>query len=275
MCNMSSWNQYQKPGQARQPWWLRLDSIFTAKESSFIGWFAIFFLGTAVLLSAFGLLPSELQEESDGTSFVQSAEQSALSILNSANGTYQSDNPHEQITNANGQQSGFANGMFGVKNTGNNNAGTNGIGSRQGIIPDRLIIPSIDVDTNVRNPTSDDINDLDYELTRGAVRYPGSGTIGNGNMFIFGHSTGFKVVINKAYKVFNDIHTLTKGDRIILKAGNSNYAYSVIDVQKVNKNSTEIKFDNTGNMLTISTCDSFGAKTDRYIVEATYIGLQP
>lgn len=260
----------------------QFDTLFSNKESSFIGWFAIFFLSTAVLLAAFGLLPSELREESDGTSFVQSAEQSALGAFG---GTKTDDtqviSQGQPIQNPalglSADKSGFNNGLFGVKSgTKSNTGATSTAGSntktQQGIVPDRLVIPSIGVDTVVKNPTSSNISKLDYELTKGAVRYPGSGTIGNGNMFIFGHSTGFQVVINKAYKVFNNLHTVKKGDEILLRSGSATFIYRVSNIQKVNKNSTEIKFDSTGNMLTISTCDSFGAKTDRYIVEANYVG---
>lgn len=262
----------------------QFDSIFSTNEASFIGWFAIFFLGSAILLSAFGFLPSELQEESDGTNFVQSAEQSALGIFNGTNSNnFSAENQAQQISlplSNTTVKSGFSNGKFGVKGSASGVNTNTGISStnntknpiEQGIIPDRLLIPSINVNTIVRNPVSADISKLDYELTKGAVRYPGSGTVGKGNMFIFGHSTGFQVVINKAYKVFNDLHTLTKGDQILLQSGSATFVYTVSSVQKVNKNSTEIKFDSTGNMLTISTCDSFGAKTDRYIVEATYVG---
>jgi LPXTG-site transpeptidase (sortase) family protein len=143
-----------------------------------------------------------------------------------------------------------------------------------GILPARLIIPAINLNTAVDNPTSTSTASLDYELTKGPVRYPGSGTVGYGNMFIFGHSTGWKVVINKAYKVFNDLKTLTPGEVIYITSGEKTYEYRVRGVTKVDKNDTLITFDTTVNMLTLSTCDSFGAKTDRYVVTADFVGVK-
>jgi LPXTG-site transpeptidase (sortase) family protein len=280
-------------------WWHNFDALFSDKESVFIAWFAVFFLGSAGILSALGLLPSEFQEDSSGTSFVQSAERSAQNYLYgspagpgpnsegvSSGGTQQKDvvyingvytpfNPPKIVSNTpitGTKSSSSVGGTNSINQGGGNSAAPGNQKERVSVVPDRLVIPSIDVDTVVRNPTSSKFDDLDYELTKGTVRYPGSGTIGNSNMFIFGHSTGYKVVINKAYKVFNDIKNLSKGDQIFLKSGNDTFTYAVTSVQKVNKNSTEIVFNANSAMLTLATCDSFGAKTDRYIVEAVYVG---
>jgi sortase (surface protein transpeptidase) len=32
-----------------------------------------------------------------------------------------------------------------------------------------------------------------------------------------------------------------------------------------------VEFDNNKNMLTLSTCNTFGAKSERYVVEADYL----
>ncbi len=234
----------------------QLDSLFTTKESSFIAWFSVFFLGSAALLAAFGFLPSEFQENSTNTSFVKALEEGVTHTLNQ-NNSEEISKPVSEYSFLNSRTLPSANGKA--------HAETN-------IIPDTLVIPAIGVNTVIKNPSSTDIDVLDQELTKGAVRYPGSGTVGNGNMFIFGHSTGYKVVINKAYKVFNDLKTLTKGDVILLQSGSKTYEYTVTTVQKVNKDTTEIIFDNKTNMLTLATCDSFGAKSDRYIVEAVFKG---
>lgn len=123
----------------------------------------------------------------------------------------------------------------------------------------------------MQNPSSTDYKILDAELTKGAVRYPGSGYPGKGNMLLFGHSTGFKVVRNQAYKAFNDIKTLVDGDSIFIQTATQTYEYRVTSVKKVNKYDTKISFEGTGDMITLSTCDSFGTKSDRYVVEATLV----
>ncbi len=241
-------------------------NIFSTNEVRFIGFFAMVFLGSALLLAVTGLLPSELRQSSDGgivdTLFNNPTSgqeplagdrpgHSALGILNSTN-------PSAQSSDAN--SSGGTSGP--------------GIGDGKIIVPDRLIVPSLDINTIVKNPSSTSITVLDNELKKGAVRYPGSGSIGKGNMFIFGHSTGFRVVQNQAYRVFNELHKVRAGDEILLQSGSTTFVYKVKSVNKVDKNEALIKFDTTRNMLTISTCDSFGTKNDRYVVEADYVGTR-
>lgn len=232
-------NQENKPNNS---------PLFRKQELVFVGWFAAIFLATAAFLAAFGLLPDELIEDTSGepTAEVNNlGEHSALGILQ-AGGAY----------------------------AGTNGTSTKGASSTVALVPDRLIIPRIQVDTIVKNPTSTDIDDLDAELKKGAVRYPGSGTLGSGNMFIFGHSTSHTIVQNKAYKVFNNIKTLVAGDSIYLQSGTKTYEYRVRDVTKVDKNQTMINFDPGANMLTLSTCNSFGAKTDRFVVQADFVAVR-
>ncbi len=138
-------------------------------------------------------------------------------------------------------------------------------------LPSRIEIPKVGINIEVRNPSSTDYKVLDTELTKGAVRYPGSGYPGKGNMLLFGHSTGYKVVRNQAYKAFNDIKTLVEGDSIFIHTGTQTYEYRVTSVKKVNKYDTKITFEGAGDMITLSTCDSFGTKSDRYVVEATLV----
>ena len=136
-------------------------------------------------------------------------------------------------------------------------------------LPVRIVIPSIGVDTKIVNPESTNISLLDNELSKAPVRYPGSGTLSSGNIFIFGHSTSFSVVHNPAYKVFNGIKTLKVGDNIIVYAlSGRNYNYSVTNVREVNKYDTKIDFSSDKPSLTLSTCDSFGQPTDRFVVSA-------
>jgi LPXTG-site transpeptidase (sortase) family protein len=136
--------------------------------------------------------------------------------------------------------------------------------------PDRVVIPKIGVNTVVNKPNSRTINALDSALNTGAVHYPGSGSIESGNMFIFGHSTGFQVVQNQAYKAFNDLDKLNRGDEISVYANGVEYVYIVRTVSLVDENSAEVRFDQGGRTLTISTCNSFGAKQDRFVVEADF-----
>ncbi len=233
------------------------EKLFDKNEYRFILYFVGIFLGTAALLAAFGLLPSELQEESEGGTLLQNVEDSALNILSANN---------EKVTAGNGQVIAPLEQpkMYGTsKSTSTQRVVVGGY-------PSRLVIPSIDVDTKVYVPASTDVTTLDRGLTKGPVYYPGSGTAAGGNMFIFGHSTGHKVVINKAYKVFNELSSLSQGDEIYIVSNGNTFVYVVKKVSKVNKNETLVKFDTKSHLLTLSTCNSFGARTDRFVVTAEF-----
>jgi sortase (surface protein transpeptidase) len=107
--------------------------------------------------------------------------------------------------------------------------------------PTRIVISKIGVDATISNPSTTNVTTLDEYLKLGAVRYPGSGLLGVGNMFIFGHSTGAKI-----------------------------YRYMVSSVVLVDQTRALVEF-NDKNMLTLSTCNTFGAKSERYVVEANYL----
>ena len=140
----------------------------------------------------------------------------------------------------------------------------------QGVEPTRIVIEKIGVDVSVANPNSTNVKTLDDYLLQGAVRYPGSGLIGFGNMFIFAHSTGYRVVQNQAFKAFNGLKNLSAGDLIKVYSGAQVYNYRVSSVLLVDESRALVEFGSAKNMLTLSTCNSFGAKSERYVVEAEF-----
>jgi len=154
-----------------------------------------------------------------------------------------------------------------------NKTGDKKLGSdvRIGESPTRIVIEKIGVDAIVSNPNTTNVATLDEYLKQGAVRYPGSGLSGVGNMFIFGHSTGRAVVVNQAYKAFNGLKDLMIGDIIKVYGKDKIYAYRVSSVTVVNQSQALVEFGNKKDMLTLSSCNSFGSKDDRYVVEAEYI----
>ena len=136
--------------------------------------------------------------------------------------------------------------------------------------PVHVSIDSIGVDSVILHPDSQRVDVLDEALSEGAVYYPGSGTLEQGNVFLFGHSTGFAVVRNQAYKTFNDLDKLNKGDEISLKGEDGKtYVYAVDTVELVDADTAFVELNNTGRTLTISTCHSFGKKSERWVVDAT------
>ena len=146
-----------------------------------------------------------------------------------------------------------------------------GAGNIPIIEPSRIIIAKINVDATIANPNTTNVATLDDYLKKGAVRYPGSGSIGNGNMFIFAHSSDLAVVNNPAYKIFTHIRDLVEGDTIFVYSGANKYTYRVTSVKLVDKNQALVTFDNSRGRLTLSTCNTLGAPGERYVVEADYL----
>lgn len=163
-------------------------------------------------------------------------------------------------------------GIISAANEGKNHPSASFSGAAVQLKP-RIIIPKIGVNASVVFPDDTDINILNNALTKGVVHYPSSALPGQaGNVFLFGHSTGLKVVNNKSYAVFNRLSELKAGDVIRLRHENSEYWYKVL--------STKIKKDDEAwvdlspgktRRLTLSTCRIFGAKEERYVVEAEFV----
>jgi LPXTG-site transpeptidase (sortase) family protein len=139
-----------------------------------------------------------------------------------------------------------------------------------GVLPVKLVVPSVDIDINIENPSTTDPVLLDEHLKKGVVRYPGSGLLGKGNTLLFGHSSNWEVVKNPNYKALNGIEKLEAGDEIKVQSENAVYVYKVTTVRMAKAEEIKIDFSSNKNMITLSTCNTFGAKQDRFIVEAEF-----
>ncbi len=143
-------------------------------------------------------------------------------------------------------------------------------------LPERIEIPSIKLKVNVANPNSTDVATLDAALHTGAVRYPLSAKLGeDGNVIAFGHSSYLPVVNNPAYKAFNEIQKLKVGERIMVVGTDNTFVYVVETVNSANAGTDAIPLTVTGKMLTLATCDSFGTKSDRFVVTASFVESYP
>ncbi|OHA26901.1 MAG: hypothetical protein A3D52_01790 [Candidatus Taylorbacteria bacterium RIFCSPHIGHO2_02_FULL_44_36] len=146
--------------------------------------------------------------------------------------------------------------------------------SSAGKQPVRLVIEKIGVDAPVENPQSRDIAVLDAALLKGVVHYPGSGSLENNtNMFLFGHSTNWATVHNQAFKSLNRLSELQLGDEIKLFSDEKEYIYKVTAVSLVAQNEALVKFETGKRKLTLSTCDTFGKRTDRFVVTADFVNV--
>jgi LPXTG-site transpeptidase (sortase) family protein len=135
-------------------------------------------------------------------------------------------------------------------------------------VPTRVQIPAISVDADIRVPDAVDVPTLDNLLSMGAVYYPGSGVIEGGNVFVFAHSTNWSVVRNEAYKTFNNLDDLRPGDSIYLTADGREYEYVVESVRVAPDSEVLVSFGGSARRLTLSTCNTFGLKEERIVVEA-------
>lgn len=269
--------------------------IFSKHELQFILWFCTIFLVSITFLALLGLLPAEFSM-SGGETFEQKTRNAIRQIIE---GNTNYTNPPRVISsttigrnnrgndngdnNVNSRGQGTLPGQTGT-NGGTTQSGQAGIKGQTEIRsssgetiyaeePVRISIPSIGVNSIIKNPISTNYETLDTELTKGVVRYPGSGYPGLGNMFLFGHSTGFSLVQNQAYKVFNRLKDLKNGSSIYIYGNQATYEYKVTSVKKVDEKTALVSFNTTKNMITLSTCDSFGKQTDRFVVEGELVAV--
>ncbi|MFA6415024.1 MAG: sortase [Candidatus Paceibacterota bacterium] len=140
-------------------------------------------------------------------------------------------------------------------------------------LPTKIEIPTLGLSVRIANPTTTDIETLDKELLAGAVRYPTSAKLGEtGNVVLFGHSSYLPVVNNQAYKTFNGIQKLVAGDLVTVSSSGTAYTYRVRSVVKESAASNAgIDLAVASRVLTVSTCNSFGQKSDRFVVTADFV----
>lgn len=135
--------------------------------------------------------------------------------------------------------------------------------------PVALKIASLNREVAVLNPETRDIIELDAQLLKGVVRHPDSALLGEeGNVVILGHSSYLPNVMNKNFQALNGIQKMKWGDTIELESDGTIYTYRVEKVYQAKASGVTIPTDVTGKRLTLVTCNSFGSKEDRFIVEA-------
>lgn len=138
--------------------------------------------------------------------------------------------------------------------------------------PNRIIIDKLDREVEILNPATSDIEELDEALLSGVVRHPDSADFTeDGTMFLLGHSSYLPTVFNRNFQAFNGIEDLVWGDRIRVQSNNIEYVYRVDIVYEAKASEAEIEIVTGEPRLALATCDSFGSKDDRFVVEATLI----
>ncbi len=146
----------------------------------------------------------------------------------------------------------------------------------QGEYPVRIVAQDIKLDVKVSNPTSTDTATLDKALLIGAVRYPTSADLGeSGTVLIFGHSSYLPILNDQMYKTFDGIQNLKEGNIVSVYSATAEYRYTVVSVKLASATQDVVDLTQAGQHLTLVTCDSFGEKTDRFVVTADFVGTYP
>lgn len=141
-----------------------------------------------------------------------------------------------------------------------------------------IIVSRLSINAPIIEPKSSDFNVLNSALAKGVVHYPGSAVPGEvGNVFLFGHSSGLKVIHNKAYAVFNRLREVESGEIIRIRYAGREYWYRVGRTYVKDADDARIDLSSASGkkMLTLSTCKLFGGEDERFIVEAEFVRSYP
>lgn len=143
-------------------------------------------------------------------------------------------------------------------------------------LPVRVLIDKLDRDVKILNPKTDSVAALDSALLEGAVRHPDSATFAKtGTMFLLGHSSYLPTVHNKAFQAFNGIQKLEWGDEIRVQSKTTEYVYRVQKVYEVKASAASADIQWKKATIVLVTCDSFGSKDDRFVVEGYLVKSYP
>jgi LPXTG-site transpeptidase (sortase) family protein len=139
----------------------------------------------------------------------------------------------------------------------------------EGELPVSITLESLSRTVNVLNSASADLATLEADLQSGVIRHPDSVKLGEkGNVVILGHSSYLPNVMNKNYQAFNGIQDMKWGEEITVMSQEKVYTYRVERVYKATTDEV-VPVEGDTEMLTLVTCNVFGSKEDRYILEAT------
>ncbi|MEN9561729.1 MAG: hypothetical protein RIQ56_1002 [Candidatus Parcubacteria bacterium] len=217
------------------------------KKWAFLGLFLLVFYATFLLLQGLDLVPNPLE-----TASANGAPEISLSAS-----PLVAENRTATVLSPSVSDAGVLQGLSGE-------------------LPVKIEIPTIGLEAVIKNPAKTDIATLDKALLAGAVRYPTSAKLGEeGNLILFGHSSYLPIVNNSAFKAFNEIQKLAVGDEVTVYSDSSVYTYVVEEVTSMDADDAAIPLSVEGAKLTLSTCDSFGEKSDRFVVVASLVDSHP
>ena len=77
---------------------------------------------------------------------------------------------------------------------------------------------------------------------------------------------------NQNFKAFDGVQNLKAGDTVSIYSATREYRYAVSGVRLANTTEGVVQLPSNGKYLTLVTCNSFGSKSDRYVVTADFVG---
>jgi LPXTG-site transpeptidase (sortase) family protein len=140
-----------------------------------------------------------------------------------------------------------------------------------------VIIPKIEVNA----PVIEDVSMADYDeymaaLKDGVAHAQGTSLPGeSGNMFLFAHSSLNFWELGPYATVFNLLNKLEKEDLVFVVKDGETYMYKVESMKVVaGWDTTPFYEEYDEPTLTLVTCYPPGTTVNRYVVTATYVGVQ-
>lgn len=139
-----------------------------------------------------------------------------------------------------------------------------------------IIIPSIGVRAPIIMDHSSNDATIALELQKGVVHYANTAVPGqNGNIVIFGHSSGMVWEPGNYKFVFTMLHVLKPNNLILINYHGHQYKYKVINLSKVPPTDMQVFNSTTQPILTLITCTPVGYSTNRLVVHALQVSPNP
>src|SRR3989339_901917 len=131
-----------------------------------------------------------------------------------------------------------------------------------------LLIPSLNITAPIVFSKSTKEIDLQKDLEKGVVLYPGSVNPGeNGTMVVVGHSSSYPWYKGNYGSIFSLIEKLKAGDKITIIYNNKNYDYIVKNQIKAASQSVQLLHMQNSDLVLMS-CWPVGANSARIAVSA-------
>ncbi len=141
---------------------------------------------------------------------------------------------------------------------------------QQSMEPNRLIIPSLNIETPIVESGENNEKAFQKALESGVVHYPGTAMVGEvGNSYIFGHSSDFAFKGGDYKTVFALLPRIENGAEIVVSNPKGiKFTYKVVNQFVAASTDTHLLDQNTNGkkILTLQTSYPIGTALKRYIV---------